>query len=77
MRYYYYFSESPGSQTLEQFRTLVATEVFEMLIPNGRRVEERMTKIEEDLGNLTEVMKLEQKATVDLKLLKRLLTPPQ
>ena len=77
MRYYYYFSESPGSQTLLEFRTLVATDVFEMLIPNGRRVEERMTKIEEDLGNLTEVMKLEQKATVDLKLLKRLLTPPQ
>jgi hypothetical protein len=53
----------------------VATDVFEMSIPNARRVEDRMRKIEETLGNLQEMLKLEQKSTVDLKLLKRLLTP--
>ena len=74
MRYYYYFSESPGSQTLLEFRTLVATDVFEMTIPNARRVEERMSKIEETLGTLTEMLKLDQKATADLKLVKRVLT---
>ena len=71
---YYYFSESPGSQTLLEFRTLVATDVFEMTIPNARRVEERMSKIEETLGTLTEMLKLDQKATADLKLVKRVLT---
>ena len=53
---------------------MVATDVFEMTIPNARRVEERMSKIEETLGTLTEMLKLDQKATADLKLVKRVLT---
>ena len=74
-----YFSESPGSQTLEQFRSLIATEVCEKLnqIQDIRRVEERLTKIEEELGNLIQMMKMEEKARADIKTVQRLLTFPQ
>ena len=47
--------------------------MFELTVPTARRLEERMRKIEETLGNLQEMLKLEQKSTVDLKLLKRIL----
>jgi hypothetical protein len=47
--------------------------VFELTVPTARRLEERMRKIEETLGNLQEMLKLEQKSTVDLKLLKSIL----
>eukprot|EP00090_Calanus_glacialis_P009525 TRINITY_DN17910_c0_g1_i1.p1 TRINITY_DN17910_c0_g1~~TRINITY_DN17910_c0_g1_i1.p1 ORF type:complete len:144 (-),score=46.66 TRINITY_DN17910_c0_g1_i1:59-457(-) len=66
-------SETPGSQTLLEFRTSLANGVFELTVPTARRLEERMRKIEETLGNLQEMLKLEQKSTVDLKLLKSIL----
>ena len=52
----------------------MATDVFEMTIPTARRVEDRMRKIEETLDAISEMLKADQLATADLKLVKRILT---
>ena len=73
------FSESSGSQTLEQFRSLIATEVCDKmnLTEDLRRVEERLAKIEEQLENLMQVIKMQEKARSDIRTLQQLLTTPQ
>ena len=61
---------------MEQFRSLVATEVCEKIskMQDIRSMEERLTKIEEDLGILVLMLKQEEHARADLKTIKGLLS---
>jgi hypothetical protein len=61
---------------LEQFRSLVASEVCEKIsqLQDIRSMKERMAKIEEDLGILVLMLKQEEHARADLKTIKGLLS---
>jgi hypothetical protein len=61
---------------LEQFRSLVATEVCEKIsqLQDIRSMKERLAKIEEDLGILVLMLKQEEHARADLKTIKGLLS---
>ena len=61
---------------MEQFRSLVATEVCEKIsqLQDIRSMKERLAKIEEDLGILVLMLKQEEHARADLKTIKGLLS---
>ena len=66
----YCFSESPGSQSLDEFRSMIAQEVAMKL---EKIFLEKVTKLEQEIAVLMELTQQEQMASSDLKNLKRII----